>query len=84
MTEDNKALVARLRGVNSLIAIKVASDAADRIEALSAENERLRSALSRQCDNIAFILNHMSIPDNWYEKFTHELKEDRQALGETK
>ena len=45
MTEDDKALVERLREVNSLIAIKVASDAADRIEALEAENERLREAL---------------------------------------
>lgn len=43
--------------------------------------ETLRAALDRQCDSMAFILNHMSIPVAYYEKFTRELEEDRAALA---
>jgi hypothetical protein len=49
MTEDDKALVDRLRGKAAWLDPEIdmveeweASDAADRIEALSAENERLK------------------------------------------
>lgn len=44
---------------------------------------RLRAAegaLSRQADNMAFVLNHHPLPDQWYDKFTRELAEDRAAL----
>jgi len=42
-----------------------------------------KGALSRQADNMAFILNHMTIPDQWYEKFSRELEEDRAVLAKT-
>jgi len=45
------------------------------------EIERLREALDRQCDNIAFILNRVDLPKTWFEKFDSELSEDRKALG---
>lgn len=77
MTEDDKALVKRLREVNSLIAIKVASDAANRIEALSAENERLRQALQ---DVSAIWRRHKYSGDFDLWLNAHI----RAALGETK
>lgn len=40
-----------------------------------------REALERQCDNMAFILNRIDIGDNWHDKFTKELAEDRQAIA---
>jgi hypothetical protein len=45
-----------------------------------AEVERLRKALQRQADNMAFILNHAEL-GRWYDKFTRELSEDRAALS---
>jgi hypothetical protein len=39
----------------------------------------LEAALTRQGDNMAFVLNHMDVK-NWYDKFTTELAEDRAAL----
>lgn len=42
----------------------------------------LEAALSRQADNMAFVLNHASLPDQWYEKFLNELALDRTALGD--
>jgi hypothetical protein len=39
----------------------------------------LEAALTRQGDNMAFVLNHMDVK-NWYDKFTTELAEDRTAL----
>lgn len=42
----------------------------------------LHDALVRQTENMAFVLNHMSMPDHWYERFTRELAEDREALPE--
>lgn len=47
---------------------------------------RLRAAegaLRRQADNMAFVLNHASLPEGWYDKFTRELAEDRAALSLT-
>ncbi len=44
----------------------------------------LIEALDRQCDNIAFILNHMKIPEQWLEKFNKELIEDRAFLMRAK
>lgn len=41
--------------------------------------EELEAALSRQGDNMAFVLNHMDTK-NWYEKFSIELAEDRGVL----
>ena len=44
MTDDDKALVERLREVERLVSIKACAEAADRIEAQTAEIERLRNA----------------------------------------
>ena len=54
-------------------------EAANLIERLSAERERLAKALDRQADNMAFVLNHAPV-GKWYDKFTAELAEDRAAL----
>jgi hypothetical protein len=48
-----------------------------------AEIERLRKALSRQCDNMAFVVNHVTL-HGWYDKFKDELEEDRAALSGSK
>ena len=42
--------------------------------------EQMREALNRQGDNMAFLLNHVTLPNAWYEKFTRELKQDRAVL----
>jgi hypothetical protein len=43
---------------------------------------KLEAALSRQADNMAFVLNNASLPDQWYEKFLNELALDRVAIGD--
>lgn len=48
---------------------------------LSSELDRLQEALKRQSDNMAFVINHISMPEHWYEKFQRELEEDRAALS---
>lgn len=40
----------------------------------------LREALARQCENMAFVLNRASLPDQWYSKFMRELESDKAAL----
>lgn len=45
-----------------------------------AEIERLKTALERQCDNMAFVVNHVTL-HGWYDKFKDELEEDRAALS---
>jgi hypothetical protein len=47
------------------------------------ERDRLREALRRQSDNMAFVINHHSMHGSWYEKFQRELEEDRAALNPT-
>lgn len=42
--------------------------------------EALVEALNRQGDNMAFIINHATLPDQWMDKFSRELAEDRAAL----
>ena len=42
-----------------------------------------REALERQSDNMAFILDHVSLPEHLYCKFQAELAEDRAALNPT-
>lgn len=49
-------------------------------EGLRAEVERLREALQRQSDNMAFVLNHFNVPAQWYDKLTSELADDRATL----
>ena len=43
--------------------------------------EKIIAAATRQADNVAFILNHVTLPDEWYEKLTRELAEDRAVLS---
>ena len=46
---------------------------------LKARIKELEAALDRQCDSMAFVLNHMDVK-NWYDKLTTELAEDRAAF----
>lgn len=52
-------------------------EAAALIRQLKADNERMREGFERQTENMAFILNHATLPEQWYEKFRRELEEDR-------
>jgi len=49
---------------------------------LQAQVAQLREALTRQADNMAFVLNHFDVFGQWYIKFRTELEEDRTALEE--
>lgn len=46
-----------------------------------AAQDGLVEALSRQADNMAFILNRVDLPPQWHDKFTKELEQDRAALA---
>ncbi len=48
-----------------------------KIKMLRAENEQLKKALERQCDNMAFVLHHCEIY-NFHGAFLEELEEDRK------
>lgn len=41
----------------------------------------LAKALYRQMENMAFVLNHIPVPEQWFEKFNKELSEDYRALS---
>lgn len=47
---------------------------------MSDDLARLREALDRQCDNMAFVLNRVTLPDQWYCKFSNELEADRGLI----
>jgi hypothetical protein len=49
-------------------------------DAAEAKVARLEGALTRQGDNMAFVINHANLPDQWEDKFTLELAQDRAAL----
>jgi hypothetical protein len=51
-----------------------------RTNPMTASPDPLWTALKRQCDNMAFIINHMDV-GRWYEKFYKELEEDQAALS---
>jgi hypothetical protein len=57
-------------------------DQSARAEAAEARVARLREALTRQADNMDFVLNHFDVFGQWYIKFRTELEEDRTALEE--
>ena len=44
------------------------------------EIARLREALDRQCDTVAFVLNNATLPDQWYCKFSNELERNRALI----
>lgn len=46
--------------------------------------DALVEALERQTDNMAFLLNHASIPDQWAFKLNTELEIDRATLARAK
>ncbi len=52
------------------------------LKAKAAEDRvaKLEKELERQCDTIAFVINHVTLPDSWYEKFQCELENARAAL----
>jgi intergrase/recombinase len=43
----------------------------------------LEVVLERQCDSMAFIVNHIDV-GNWHDKFIKELEEVRQTLNNEK
>lgn len=47
-----------------------------KLQAAEARAIAAEMALSRQCDNMAFVLNHANL-HNWHDKFSAELAEDR-------
>lgn len=67
-------LPTRLRTTHSprQIVGELLDEAADRIEALE-------KALTRQTENMAFLVNHASLY-KWHDKFVSELSEDRKLL----
>lgn len=84
MTDDDKALVNDLldadvitQGYGILVSLETCRKAADRIEALSAENERLREALTQ----IARLRTDLS---GDFSLGSHQSDIARAALGETK
>lgn len=42
---------------------------------------RLETALERQTDTCSFLLNRITLKDDWYEKLKNELAEDREVLN---
>ena len=56
------------------------TDALNRKVPTSDETARLRAALHRQTENMAFLLNKEAVPDEWFARFNAELHEDRKVL----
>lgn len=83
MSQD---IVERLRAGQSLADFwsnrteNLLSEAASLITTLTAERDALAKALDRQCDNMAFVVNHVSL-HAWYDKFKNELEQDRATLS---
>jgi len=53
------------------------------VNRLKRENARLVGALDRQCDNMAFVINHVNL-HGFYDKFQTELEADRAILAALK
>ena len=51
--------------------------------AFAEQNARLVGALDRQCDNMAFVINHVNL-HGFYDKFQAELEADRATLAALK
>lgn len=84
-TATADALKAAAVEFNKLTAIAV-SDA--RRYATADALEAMREVFERQTENMAFVINNVTMPDQWYEKLTTELAADRAAIatleGDTK
>lgn len=61
-------------------AVKALLCAEQEMKAGRAIRKALAGALSRQADNMAFVLNRVSLPDQWHAKFEQELAADRVVL----
>lgn len=42
--------------------------------------DALEEAMDRQGDNMAFVINNVSLPEQWRDKFMMELEQDRAQL----
>ena len=62
---------------------EVMHEAAEALTTAQAEIAALREALTRQSDNMAFVLNNFGVSDHWYNRFRNELTLDRAALTVT-
>jgi len=47
---------------------------------LAADRDKAVGIANRQADNMAFVINHVSL-NHWHDKFLRELEEDRDALS---
>lgn len=50
------------------------------LESQARRIQQLEGGLARQTENMAFLLNYESVPDQWYRKFNEELHVDRGVL----
>ena len=66
---------AKASAATEMLAASIASEA--RLMARVAE---LEAALTRQADNVAFVLNRCPLPEQWFDRFDRELREDRKLL----
>ena len=53
------------------------------VTAFAEREARLVGALDRQCDNMAFVINHVNL-HGFYDKFQAELEADRATLAALK
>jgi len=93
MSDDDKALVERLRVLHAEFegqggkhySAALFGECADRIEALSAANERLREALDSVVDDLAegiLIAEDDGASEDWLTAAKARLQNARAALGE--
>lgn len=71
--------VAELELMNRSKVVSYRDEQTASLTAATEDNKRLRDALARQCDNMAFIINNVDIL-HWHDKFLAELEQDRAAL----
>jgi hypothetical protein len=50
-------------------------------DAARAQAAALAEALTRQTDNMAFVLNRVDVAEQWFDRFGSELRDDRAALA---
>ena len=80
---ENPYSRARLNSENTKLRAEI-TRLTDALRAAEEREKGLREAGGRQCDNMAFVLNHFDIPGHWYGKLLAQLETDRQALAGAK